>query len=139
MWRNVSFVVIVALIIVGAVAWPTATSFAQGGQAASPSIRIVKPKAGETTKTQGIEVTVAIKNFKLDGRAVGKSPLQGRGHWHLFLDNRDLGPQKKPTAKVKSIPAGEHTVIASLRNNNHSELSPPVSDTVKFVVGVKKK
>lgn len=125
--------------VVLAVLLPLGPAAAQDKGERTPSVRITTPKNGQVVKKQKIEVTVAIKDFKLDKKAIGKAAVPGRGHWHLILDGKDLGPQQKPTAKVKQIAAGEHTFEASLRNNDHSLLAPPVSDSVKVTIAPENK
>lgn len=115
----------------------SATAVAAGG----PSITTLK------TKQSGNKVTVTIvtKNFKIDGKNVGKTPKAGRGHEHFAMDGgkydyqkysgangklaMQLGVQGKYSPSVTNavtytgLPKGKHKVTVYLVKNSHANYS----------------
>lgn len=84
--------------------------------------------------------TVAVTNFTL--QPPGGSNATGVGHYHIYLDSTTpagsyivVDSSTTPNITIPpTTPAGAHTLIISLRNNDHTELSPPVQSTVGITV-----
>ncbi len=127
----------------------SATAVAAGG----PSITTLK------TKQSGNKVTVTIvtKNFKIDGKNVGKTPRAGRGHEHFAMDKgkydfpkysgangklaQQLGVQGKYSPSVTNavtytgLPKGKHTVTVFLVKNSHANYANSgAKKTLSFTV-----
>ena len=90
-----------------------------------PGIEITSPPNGEIVGSS-FTVTVNIENFTLDGDHVGGTPMDGMGHWHLFLDGSYYGYSATSTLSVSGVSSGPHLLRAELFNNDHSELDDRV-------------
>ena len=128
----------IALAVAGSVVAASAT-FAFG--AGSPAVSFVTPKAAAKT---GSTVTFRVKlsNFTLDPQDVGKRNKANVGHLHFQMDGGKfdypkysgangklavmLGIQGKyspsvaPAIRYSHLPAGKHTLVVFLANNDHS-------------------
>jgi hypothetical protein len=113
--------------------------------APAPSVAFVTPKNG-WTGTQPLHVKVALKNFRLSAADVGKAAVPGEGHLHFTMDNGKydfpkfsgangklavtLGVQGKyspsvtPGITYRNLPAGQHTIVVHLANNDHTNVGP---------------
>ena len=58
----------------------------------------------------------------------------GHGHYHVFVDGAMAGAPTDTTFSFGALTAGSHTLKVNLRNNNHSLITPEVSDTVTVTV-----
>jgi len=106
----------------------------------TPSIRITSPAANATVGN-GSAVTVSVQNLTFDCPADGSvANAAGHGHWHLYVDgtadaNYDGAFCASSGTLTKTYPAGSHTLVASLRNNDHTPLDPAVnSDPVTITI-----
>ena len=119
----------------------------------SESVSFVDPVDGATT---GDTVTAHVKleGFQIDAADVGGAKMAGEGHLHFSLDDGkfdtpkysgangklavQLGvdgmysPSTEPQITYKGLPAGEHTLVVQLANNDHSDTG--VSATTTFTV-----
>lgn len=113
---------------------------ATGVAAGTPAITKVTPGSGKTVG-KNFTVKVSFKNFKIDGKNVGKRNGTNRGHVHFQLDggkfdkkkysgaNGALGqklgvpysPSTTPSVTYKGIPKGKHTLKVFLVRNDHSD------------------
>jgi hypothetical protein len=108
-----------------------------------PSSRVsfVAPKDGSTVGPR-FTARVKLTDFVIDVKAVGKSPVPGRGHLHFRLDGgrfdipehsgengklaKQLGVEGKyspagtPEITYEKIPPGKHKLEVYLANNNHT-------------------
>jgi hypothetical protein len=127
----------------------SAVALAAGG----PSIAFVTPKAGAVTGSS-VTFTVKVTNFKLDAEAVGKQKKANTGHLHFQMDHGKFdfpkysgangklavklgiagkySPSVAPSIKYSHLPAGKHTLVVFLANNDHSPVGPKAS--VSFTV-----
>lgn len=86
-------------------------------------------------------VNMSVKNFELDLANFGGTAEPGKGHWHVYLDqkvdNYDLKGSAAETETV-TMPIGAadgpHKLVFVLHNNDHTELSPGVEKTVDVTV-----
>lgn len=99
-----------------------------------PSVKIVSPVTGDTIKGDTIEVKFEFVGFTMDREAIGKARESGKGHWHLLLDGRQVTIDAGETSTLQRVPPGPHNVRISLRNNDHSTLSPEVDDNINIDV-----
>ncbi|HEY7331709.1 MAG TPA: hypothetical protein VH859_01990 [Candidatus Limnocylindria bacterium] len=102
---------------------------APGGDGA-PSLRVTVPQDGTTVSTP-FEVAVET------GAPIGP-PETGSHHVHLYFDTDTSSPDydlvyETPFQVTRDLAPGEHTVIASLRNPDHSDAG--VSQTFTITVG----
>lgn len=105
------------------------------------AVRFTKPKANAKVGRK-FTAKVALTNFRLNAKAIGKAPKPGEGHLHFSLDGGKFdfpkysgangkmankigaagkySPAVKPTITYRGIPKGKHTLKVVLANNNHS-------------------
>jgi hypothetical protein len=104
----------------------------------------VSATAANTSVVAGSAVNLQIdaENFTLEA-PVDQPNADGHGHYHVYLDNATGGDYLAADASASvavTIPAatsaGAHTLKVQLFNNDHSALSPEVSDTVDITVAV---
>jgi len=88
-----------------------------------------------------LTLTVSVTNFALVDPATNTVNVDGHGHYHVYLDDATgasyLAATSEATTPVTipaSTAAGLHTLKVQLFNNDHSALSPEVSDTIEFTV-----
>lgn len=119
--------------------------FAMGAlpaQAAStPTLTLTSPTNGAALSGSTVTVEFATIEWKIvpsqvDLTDYGKMPELNRpneGHVHLSLD---LWPlviwQEAGAYTFTNVPPGEHQLKVELVNNDHSSLSPPVVQVVRF-------
>lgn len=87
-------------------------------------------------------------NFQVVNK-LGQPPASGEGHVHFYMDVAKVPTEPgKPAVTAQGtyhatagtshtwedVPAGSHTFSAQLVNNDHTPLSPPVSETVTVTV-----
>ena len=102
--------------------------------AADPSISIVEPTAGATVGTV-VFLQVQIAGFTIDAESVGQVNVPGRGHYHVTIDATTIDFMVTGLIyAVKDLTDGQHTIRVSLHNNDHSVLTPEVSDEVTVTV-----
>lgn len=118
----------------------TTTSFAQvknTAPLAKPTLNIITPSDGQTIYGNKIPILFAVEDFELVDYNTNPTPVAGRGHVHLWLD--DQNPTRESATKVpldsftfSDVDFGEHNLRAELVNNNHTSLTPPIVVTAKF-------
>lgn len=111
----------------------TGTAVTVSGGAARPAVswtadNVTALQAGDT-----ITLTIEVENFTLDGNAIGGANADGVGHYHVYWDGASgddylaMGADAAIEVQVpEDATDGSHKVTVSLRNNDHSPLSPPV-------------
>lgn len=103
---------------------------------AGPSIKIM---SGGSLPDNRFVVRVEIKNFKLDGTKIGKSPEPGVGQWHLLVDGQYAGLSVSdsialPNDALPKLEAGQHQLTAQLHDNMQKPLSPPVEHSLSVEI-----
>ncbi|MFQ5907792.1 MAG: fibronectin type III domain-containing protein [Thermoplasmata archaeon] len=102
--------------------------------AADPSISIVEPSAGSTVGPV-VFLRVQIAGFTLDPESVGQVSVPGRGHYHVTIDGTTIDFMVTGLIyAVTDLAEGQHTISVSLHNNDHSAVTPEVSDEVTVTV-----
>jgi len=99
-----------------------------------PSVRIVSPETGDLITGDTIDIELEIVGFIMDREAMGTARVDGRGHWHLFLDGRQVQIKAGEATTLDLVPTGPHNIRISLRNNDHSTLSPEVDHNINVDV-----
>ncbi|HUI39923.1 MAG TPA: cupredoxin domain-containing protein [Methanothrix sp.] len=117
------------------------------GAAGAPQIKIVKPEANATIAPGDVNVSVGVQDFSLVQK-YGLANVAGEGHIHYF---RDVAAPTAPgkiavtangtwfntvnTSFIwKNVSAGMHNFSVELVNNDHTPLTPPVTDEVNVIV-----
>jgi hypothetical protein len=126
---------------------------ASADKATSPKVTVSSPGNGESVGSR-FTAKVALSDFQIDPKAVGKKAVDGHGHIHFSLDGgkfdsakysgangklaQQLGtdgkysPSVAPQITYSGIPAGKHTLVVDLANNDHSDTGQKA--TVRFTV-----
>lgn len=93
-------------------------------KATTPTISIVAPEAGDTVEDP-FDMEVEVKGFTLSDAVEGAN-VEGEGHIHLWVDGEYYTPSTAAEFEVKDVEAGEHELMVSLQNNDHTDLATPV-------------
>lgn len=97
-------------------------------------ISIVTPVDGATVSSD-MELEVEIEGFELDPDSVEGENVEGEGHYHVWVDGEYYSPHTSASTTVEGLEAGEHEIMVSLQNNDHSDLDPAVvSEAVTVTV-----
>jgi len=115
-------------------------------EATTRSVQIVSPADGEVLERGAVTVRLQVEGIVVVPAGVEQS---SSGHHHLIVDaplpdmglpipseaGRYIHLGKGQTEYVlEGLEAGQHEVIALMGDHVHVPLSPPVADTVRFVV-----
>jgi hypothetical protein len=118
-------VALLALMLVSAACGKKSSAAGAGG----PTLKISSPADGASV---GSTVTV-----KLDSSVALGDPSTGDHHVHICIDVTTCGSQYViaygNSVQVTGLSAGKHTILASLRNADHSDAG--VSATITVTVG----
>jgi sortase (surface protein transpeptidase) len=103
---------------------------------ASPTLRIVAPADGSTVD-RPVTIRVEHTGIRFDGVQIGGNNEAGVGHWHVSIDDEFAGLSptnviELPNDAYPTIKAGRHRITATLNENNHAPLNPPVSQTIEL-------
>ena len=121
------------LILLAALAFLGAP--AASAQTAGPELIVVSPQNDAVVNGSTLEVTFQANSFSIIPSTVplaeaGKRPdanRPGEGHVHLKLDLQPVVIWNTADPyRYENVPPGDHQVMVSLVNNDHSALSPPV-------------
>ena len=98
----------------------------------SPTIVIDNPLNGtDFTTSNNVTINYTVSNF-----SVGFPGSSADGHIHYFLNGAITMLYNSNPIQLNSLANGSYTMILQLVDNNHIALSPIISDTVAFTVGV---
>ena len=120
----------------------------------APKVSFTSPEKDGTVGSK-FTAKVDTSDFQIDAKQVGKEAADGRGHLHFSLDGgkfdsakysgangklaEQLGtdgkysPSVTPEITYAGIPAGKHTLVVDLANNDHSDSGQKAM--VSFTVG----
>jgi len=103
----------------------------------APSLTILSPAGAlnpATTVNPSFVVSFAVSNFALTD-PIGQPKALNTGHIHVFLDGAYYGlwTNANPIPFIGLSP-GSHTVKLQLVNNDHSALSPDVTQSITVTV-----
>ena len=115
---------------------------AKNGGGSMPEVTFTSPGDGDSIGSK-FTAKIDASGFELDAKQVGKKAVDGRGHLHFSLDGgkfdsakysgangklaEQLGtdgkysPSVTPEITYEGIPAGKHTLVVDLANNDHSD------------------
>ncbi len=88
------------------------------------AIAITAPEDGDNVENP-INVEVDIEEFELSDDVEGAN-VEGEGHYHVWVDGEYLMPSTEPEVELTDLDAGEHEIMVSLQNNDHTDLATPV-------------
>ncbi len=104
-------------------------------EADRPDVTITSPPAGEiVTAGSDVRLEVSVENFSLVDFNLGRPNAQEEGHLHVDVDGGYYGAFYESTTTIVGLTAGTHTIDVGLYNNDHSERSPVVFDTLTVEV-----
>lgn len=131
----------------------TAPTTGAGGQATTnpsttvaPMIMITSPMDGATVLAGNVTVTATVSNFNVVDKQ-GQTRVPGEGHVHFYMDVSPIPsdpakPAIPPDASAAwahvsgttytftNVTTGPHTFAVQLVNNDHTPISPIVTDSV---------
>jgi len=106
-------------------------------------VTFLSPRRGASLPGGSVWVRVRVSGFRLGGRDVGKAPKRGFGHLHFRMDGGKYDKPRysganaaraaalgvggrysiatSPEIAYKGLPAGRHTVVVTLANNDLAE------------------
>ena len=103
----------------------------------SPKLAILSPAGllnNATTVSPSFVVSFAVFNFVLT-EPVGQPKALNTGHIHIFLDGAYYGQATSVNSiQFIGLSPGAHTIKLELVNNDHSSLSPGVSQSITVTV-----
>jgi len=128
-------------LIVLTILAPLIMGFAKPIGAAPPTLSVTSPAEGATIQGSDLTVVFQTSNINIVPSTVpvadmGQRPEANRpdqGHLHLSLDALPLVIWYQTDAYTfKDVPPGEHLLKVELVNNDHSSLTPPVIQQIRF-------
>ncbi len=142
-WRRPALAVVLAAGLLG-----LALVGCSRGEGASPSVRIVSPRNGDTVPAGDVAVQVEVSNFRVVDN-LGGADAKGEGHVHFYIDVNDVPTTPGRPAVSRegtyhaggvtshtwaNVPPGTHTFAMQLVNNTHTPLDPPATARVTVTV-----
>jgi len=113
-------------------------TFTSAVSAQIPFLVIESPKSGEVINTDEALIRFKVTNFAITDFRRNKTPSNGQGHLHFWIDQTNPTPQNaiehistQPYLLTKLEPK-EHTLIVELVGNDHNSLTPKVIQKVTF-------
>ena len=97
-----------------------------------PQITFISPKEGSTVSGPDVIFEFAVSNFKIV--APSDKNEGGKGHLHGYLDDGSYTPIENTKYKEKGLSAGKHKFRLELQNNDHTIISPKISNELLFTV-----
>lgn len=92
---------------------------------ADAAIEIVSPEDGDTV-SDSLDLEVEIDDFTLAPDKVEGANVAGEGHYHVWVDGEYVVAGVAATTTVEGLEVGEHELMVSLQNNDHTDLNPAV-------------
>lgn len=98
------------------------------------AIEISSPEDGDTVATT-FDLEVDIDDFTLAPDKVEGANAEGEGHYHVWVDGEYFVAGVAEVTSVTGLTVGEHELMVSLQNNDHTDLVPAVkSEAVTVTV-----
>ena len=84
-------------------------------------IEFTTPVNGDSVAAGPLFIRVDITGLRMNCNAVGGAHVDGEGHWHVYLDGayQAFSCTDNVTIDLTGVSSGKHTLVASLRQNNH--------------------
>jgi hypothetical protein len=127
--------------VIQLVRFRSAGSQAQAGLPMAPQLSVESPRNGASLSATDFDVSFKAVGINIVPSSVpiaeaGKHPEAnrvGEGHVHLMLDLQPLVVwYKRDPYHFANLPPGDHQLMVELVNNDHSSLSPPVVQIIRF-------
>ena len=105
------------------------------------TLQVTSPRNGDTVNHSNVTIDFQVSGFKLVPSTVplaeaGKRPdanRPGEGHLHFMLDLQPVIVwEQNASYTLENVAAGEHQLMVEVVNNDHSSLSPPVIQQIRF-------
>ncbi len=109
--------------------------------AQSPTLRVTSPPSDAVINQADATIEFQVAGFAVVPTTVplaeaGKRPdvnRPGEGHLHFMLDLQPVIVwERNAPYTLQNVSAGEHQLMVELVNNDHSSLSPPVVQHIRF-------
>lgn len=109
------------------------------------TLTVKSPTEGATINGMTVQVDFNVQGITFVPSSVplaeaGKRPdanRPGEGHLHLILDLQPVVVWERAEPYVfTSVPAGEHQLTVEVAQNDHSSLTPPVTQQIRFRTAV---
>ena len=98
-----------------------------------PALRL-SPRSGSELEGGAHDVIVRPHDFNLNADAIGDANVTGEGNWELTLDGAVVDTLGTTSITLENLAEGEHTILASLRNNDGTPLATPVEASGTFTI-----
>ena len=98
-----------------------------------PALRL-SPRSGSELEGGAHDVIVRPHDFNLNADAIGDANVTGEGNWELTLDGAVVDTLGTTSFTLENLAEGEHTILASLRNNDGTPLATPVEGSGTFTI-----
>jgi hypothetical protein len=111
------------------------------GAEAQPGLTVSSPQDGESINGTSVTVAFEASDFTIvpttvplaDAGLRPEANRDGEGHVHFMLDLMPIIVwESTEPYTLTDVPPGEHTLMVELVNNDHSPLSPPVVQQIRF-------
>ena len=113
----------------------------------NPRLKILQPANGTIKKKGSIAITVDAGNFSVVDKQGGAN-VSGEGHIHFYMDVQPPADPTRPAVPpggiwahvsgtsytFENVPVGIHTFYVQLVNNDHTPLSPIITDSIQVYV-----
>ncbi len=94
----------------------------------------LSPRPGSELEGGTQDVIVRLHDFNLNADAIGDANVTGEGNWELTLDGAVVDTLGTTSITLENLAEGEHTILASLRNNDGTPLATPVEGSGTFTI-----
>lgn len=96
----------------------------------TPSITILEPANDKNLSAEiAFTLSVQVENLNLHP-TIPDEAAEGEGHWHWFIDDVYQAGVATESIEADPLDPGCHILKVDLRQNDHVEVDPPVSDQV---------
>ena len=111
------------------------------GDSTAPTVTIVEPADGAVVDVTST-FTIEVENFEIVDQ-LGNPPVDGQGHFHVFLDGvyvEPNGAQAQLSFRIDQLSPsnppepGNHELRVQLVNNDHTFIEPEVSDSITITI-----
>jgi alcohol dehydrogenase (cytochrome c) len=113
----------------------------------NPRLKISQPPNGAIKKTGSITIDASVSNFNVVDKQ-GQPAAAGEGHLHFYMDVQPPTDPTKPAVPsggvwahisgtsytFENVPVGIHKFYVQLVNNDHTPVSPIVTDSIQVSV-----
>ncbi len=102
--------------------------------AGAPALLLDGAMVGALVNASSLRAAFTLSSFTLDAAAFFQPPVAGRGHYLAWFDGVSIGPGVANPILLSNMPAGNHTLLVELVNNDNTPLAVRVVDFAQFRV-----